>query len=1503
MTDNSLLQDFIVETGEHLADTERNLLRLEQQPEDTEVLNEIFRSIHTIKGSSEYLGLERVAELSHKLENLLDLLRRGERHVDGAVTDVLIGTHDRIAQLVDDLAQHQQERTSIDDLVSRIDECCGHVKPVSAEEVTAGTTPQGYGEAIEDEYDEELFGIFLDQLGTGLQALCEETRKLQAGEAGDKALARYEDRLGTLRSSANYMGYEKLRQVYVQWSQAVAQTIERFNEGEAIDWGAFARDVTVSNLDRVKRFFPKVDLLQQLTLQVDEPEAAVSASVMSDDSEGATEELRFDDIGIELAADDLEADDSEKGQPSPEMTLSPETQDAAADSSDILEPSLLQDFIVETGEHLADTERNLLRLEQQPEDTEVLNEIFRSIHTIKGSSEYLGLERVAELSHKLENLLDLLRRGERHVDGAVTDVLIGTHDRIAQLVDDLAQHQQERTSIDDLVSRIDEFCGHVKPVSAEEVTAGTTPQGYGEAIEDEYDEELFGIFLDQLGTGLQALCEETRKLQAGEAGDKALARYEDRLETLRSSANYMGYEKLRQVYVQWSQAVAQTVERFNEGEAIDWGAFARDVTVSNLERVKRLFPKADLLQQLALQADEPQTAEIPTSALAPVPPSEDSIESAAAEVDSELLADFIAETDEQLDDFEHNLSGLERQTEETEDGVFSEMFRSIHTIKGSSEYLGLQHIAELSCALEKLLDLLRHRKLMKHGDLVEVLSETKVRIWQLVDDLVKHGSEQTSVQDLISRIEVCCNPDACDDGGQVVAEPQDQKPAGSGFVYEESYDQELFAIFSQQLVRGLSVLEKEAQEAKSGGNAQSVIDNCEKQLKKLKSSANYMEYFELKEIYDQWISDLNALHRRLAEGLAVDWTDWADREVPERLARIRGFFDLSQIPVQTQAAAMPPPESAAEVAVTEALEDQNLDSAEGQSEAVLSERVDIDDHVDATMEQSLLDRLEKAFDSKMASFADSRTDPAFHPDVVKELLSDEETIERLAAMPRVSLDYALDQSSSQRDPKPAGDLESLLFSDLDRPRAPSKPLAPKPLADLGEIQEQAVAPLAMEAADDRRGRFTMGRRQTDKFRDRLLKQSIRVDAAKIDTLMNQVGELVVTRAGFNQLFSEMREFQLMLKQAQKLDGRESQTIKDLTSRINAATISLSRITSELQENVMKVRMLPIAQLFSRYPRVVHDLVRNSQKQVDLDIRGEETELDRMVIEQISDPLVHVIRNAVDHGIEPVQERQRKGKPETGTLRLEAYHEGNYVVIEISDDGGGIDTEKIRSRALAKGFITPEESDSMSEEELTALIMRPGFSTADEVTHTSGRGVGMDVVKDHIEKLNGSIGIESTPGRGTLFRIKIPLTLAIIQALMVRVAGEIFTIPLSAVDETIRIRRSEISTIEGMEVYYLREHALPLIRPAQVFKMESHPDTQEIFVVVVSTGNRQVGLVVDQLMRREEVVIKPLEDYLQEKSGFSGATILGDGSISLILDVVDLVHLAVDQYQKAKVPAI
>jgi two-component system chemotaxis sensor kinase CheA len=397
---------------------------------------------------------------------------------------------------------------------------------------------------------------------------------------------------------------------------------------------------------------------------------------------------------------------------------------------------------------------------------------------------------------------------------------------------------------------------------------------------------------------------------------------------------------------------------------------------------------------------------------------------------------------------------------------------------------------------------------------------------------------------------------------------------------------------------------------------------------------------------------------------------------------------------------------------------------------------------------------------------------------------------------------------------------------------------------------------------------------------------------------------VVNRSSFSQLFVDMRELTSYLFRRFSMEKGDQRLISDLTNRLSDATTILGRVTGELQEQVMKVRMLPISRLFNRYPRLVHDLLKEADKKVQLQFKGEETELDRMVIEQLADPMIHIIRNAVDHGIETRDERRRKGKPENGVLLLEAYHEGSNVVIEVTDDGKGIDLSRIRQKAVEKKLADRETLEQMGEEALIDMIMLPGFSTTDEITHTSGRGVGMDVVKQSIEKINGSLVVDTRQDVGTRFKIKIPLTLAIIPAMMIRCGGSHFTVPMSAVDETLRIDPGEIFTVDGSEVMHLNEEPLPLVRLTDLLNIQAGAPSpmgadDRLFVMVVKGAAGRTGFIVDTLLGRQEVVIKPMEDYLQENSGFSGATILGDGSISLILNVDELVIMAKEREAERK----
>jgi two-component system chemotaxis sensor kinase CheA len=385
--------------------------------------------------------------------------------------------------------------------------------------------------------------------------------------------------------------------------------------------------------------------------------------------------------------------------------------------------------------------------------------------------------------------------------------------------------------------------------------------------------------------------------------------------------------------------------------------------------------------------------------------------------------------------------------------------------------------------------------------------------------------------------------------------------------------------------------------------------------------------------------------------------------------------------------------------------------------------------------------------------------------------------------------------------------------------------------------------------------------------------TIKVGFEKLDELLNLVGELVIHRTALNALEKRLKE---------KVSDRE------LLDSFNEASLLIGKSSTDLREAIMKARMLPIKSVFQRFQRLVRDHSHKSGKEIMLRFEGEETELDKTVIDEIGEPLLHLIRNAVDHGIEHPEERRRTGKLLSGAITLKACHESNHIVVSVTDDGKGMDSEKIRSSAIAKGLISSEESQSLSEQEALNLLFLPGFSTSKEVTETSGRGIGLDVVKKIVTSLNGIVDISSNQGTGSVFTIKLPLTLAIITALMVEVAGETYAIPLSGVLESIRIHSDEIHEVGGSEVVNLRERLLPVHRLDRFFGLESSVSREYEYIVVVGSGEKRGGLVVDRLVGQQEIVIKALDDYLGELPGISGGTVLGDGSISMILDIGSII---------------
>ena len=501
-------------------------------------------------------------------------------------------------------------------------------------------------------------------------------------------------------------------------------------------------------------------------------------------------------------------------------------------------------------------------------------------------------------------------------------------------------------------------------------------------------------------------------------------------------------------------------------------------------------------------------------------------------------------------------------------------------------------------------------------------------------------------------------------------------------------------------------------------------------------------------------------------------------------------------------------------------------------------------------------------------------------DLVKLLVSDikagdiqereiDDTVAKL--LPYLS-ESAAAQAAPQTgtEPAPATQEPPQAAAEPDAAPAPAEPSTASPL-------KQEVAPVAPQkpAGDAVAKKAPVPKPAEARGEDLSDNTTVRVDVKRLDDLMNQVGELVLERNRMIQLNQDLQQ-----GAAERLDFNDE--FGKLTKRMNF-------VTSELQMQVLKMRMIPVDKVFKKFPRIVRSLARDLGKEVDLQIFGEETELDRSVVDEIGDPLIHLIRNAMDHGLETPDERIAAGKPRVGTLILAAVHEGNQIIISIKDDGRGIDTDRVGRKAVEKGLVTEEQLAAMSQRDLFDLIFLPGFSTKEKASDLSGRGVGMDVVKTNIKKLNGLIEIKSEKGLGSEFILRLPLTLAIIQSLLVEVEGEVYSIPLSSVLETLRVEQSLFHMVGGQEVLKLRESVLPLMRLQRKFNVQQrHENDDFCYVVVVGAADKRMGLVVTRLVGQQEVAIKSLGNYLANIPGIAGSTILGDGRVTLIVDPVGLI---------------
>ncbi len=444
-------------------------------------------------------------------------------------------------------------------------------------------------------------------------------------------------------------------------------------------------------------------------------------------------------------------------------------------------------------------------------------------------------------------------------------------------------------------------------------------------------------------------------------------------------------------------------------------------------------------------------------------------------------------------------------------------------------------------------------------------------------------------------------------------------------------------------------------------------------------------------------------------------------------------------------------------------------------------------------------------------------------------------------------------------------VESMALTLCSAPGSDTQPEHPADAVQVSPAPPTPAPELASPPAPASGAAAAAGSKPKD---NRPAEASLRVDAERIDVVMNLVGELII---GKSMLFQTVNEF-----------GRRFP--KDpLRTRFSDAMIKQSQVLNALQRSVMKIRMVPVEQLFRRFPRVVRDTAKACEKSAAMVMQGEDTDLDKSILDALAEPLAHLVRNAVDHGLETPEERTRVGKPAQGAVTLNAYHQGNHIVIEVTDDGRGLDPDKILAKAVEKGMISAEEGARLTDQQKFDFIFESGFSTVDQVTNVSGRGVGMDIVRSVLGRLKGTVAIDSAPGKGTTFRLTLPLTLAIIKALLFRVGDQLYAVPLGSVLEITRATDQEIHEVDAREVFRLRDQLITLVRLSRLL-----PDVQESagkhFVVVVGMRNTKFGLIVDRLFGEEELVIKAIDDYLVATELVSGASILGDGTVVLILNI-------------------
>lgn len=902
--------------------------------------------------------------------------------------------------------------------------------------------------------------------------------------------------------------------------------------------------------------------------------------------------------------------------------------------------------------------------------------------------------------------------------------------------------------------------------------------------------------------------------------------------------------------------------------------------------------------------------------------------------DPEIFSDFIIEAKEHLETIEPNLLLLEKQPGDL--SLLDAIFRPMHSLKGASGFLGLPQINSLAHKAENILDELRKGNLRVSSEIMDIILAATDALRIMIDNLEASGSEgSVDTQPIMDRINAVLREDSASQNTVAAFDPeqtpsaQPPEPSSTDAASAPSKTRDSYALSAvsgehladfleeaQEIVNNLNqaLLELE----RNPHRQDELINDIFRYMHNLKGNSGLLGYSELNALSHEAESLLGLVRKgdiKLERGLvdllltSVDQVDGLINKIDAQAMTVSGS-DVDPIIAKLREARLGKTTADEPAPPAPASPEIPAQTADTLAAATVTDPEDAD--IFATTAKQQLDNMRLALetleqDSTQKDYVDglyrslvSLQNAANYMGFTELKVYAERTAQLVDQARGADMGFELFVDLLNQERAIIEDMVAAVLASLTAEPAPTEqapassvPIQEQPAAVAVQDQngrngsdsdtgEKAAAPIpapaepiASQPAGSESGKTSQVKTEPPKPK---VSSTIRVDHEKLDHLMNLIGELIINRNRFAMLSKSLEE--------------NPEQVEQVAQQLTESTYAMARISDDLQDTIMQVRMVAVSAVFTRFPRLVRDLSRKSGKEVELVTEGEETELDKSIVEVIGDPLVHLIRNSMDHGLEGQEERLAAGKPAKGTVWLRAYHKGNSVAIEVEDDGRGIDPDKMRKVAVKKGLMSEEDAARLDDREAIELIFAPGFSSADKITDISGRGVGMDVVRTNIKNLKGSVNVTSELGKGSKMTLSLPLTLAIIDALMITVSGATYAIPLDAVSETTKIDANLLTDVGGRKAVTLRDDVLGIVDLTEMLGLPPNTEQREILPVVVITDNdRRLGLVVDRLLERQEVVIKPLGTYLGDIEGISGATIMGDGSVVLILDPHEIYGLA------------